>query len=205
MKIPIKNYPTGGTDITLSLNPQIEAKAKDLDNIYKINTQTPKINIGTSLFSTAEIRYYTVEGDQIGRGPLPPKVNEETKYWAIIQMTNGTSNISNLHLNTTLPSYVSWTGKSSVSIGNDISFNQNTRQISWNLKNLPANTSEGVYFELSIIPDASMLTTNPIILKNISITGQDSFINQDISKSFGNLDNSLKTDSIGRIKGSIVK
>ncbi|OIO19007.1 MAG: hypothetical protein AUJ23_02600 [Candidatus Magasanikbacteria bacterium CG1_02_32_51] len=205
LKIPIKNYPTGGTDITLSLNPQIEAKAKDLDNIYKINTQTPKINIGTSLFSTAEIRYYTVEGDQIGRGPLPPKVNEETKYWAIIQMTNGTSNISNLHLNTTLPSYVSWTGKSSVSIGNDISFNQNTRQISWNLKNLPANTSEGVYFELSIIPDASMLTTNPIILKNISITGQDSFINQDISKSFGNLDNSLKTDSIGRIKGSIVK
>ena len=205
LEIPTKDYPTGGTDLTLTLNTQLEAKVKNLANIYKTNFQTNKINIGTSLFSTAEIRYYTTEGDQLGRGPLPPQVGEETKYWAVIQMSNGTSRLDNLHFSATLPSYIIWTGKSSVSLGNDISFEPSTRQVNWNLTSMPANTSGGVYFELSITPDASMLATNPILLKNINISGHDNFIDQDISKPFGNLDNSLKTDNIGRIKGSVVK
>lgn len=202
--IPIKNYPTGGTDLVLTLSPELNAKIKNLESTYKTSSQTEKINIGTSLSSSAEIRYYSIEGDQLGRGPLPPKVGTETKYWAIIQINNGTSRISNLQIKATLPSYVTWTGKSSVSIGNALNFDSNTRQINWSLDNLSANIKEGIYFELSITPDSSMLDTNPIILKNISISGHDNFINQDIYKSLGNLDNSLKTDTIGKAKGSIV-
>ncbi|MDD2656579.1 MAG: hypothetical protein PHQ18_03365 [Patescibacteria group bacterium] len=202
LAVPVKNYPNGGTDLNLSLNAKVEASLNDITTNYKTNFETSKIKIGTSLIANAEIRYYTNEGDQIGRGPLPAKVGEETKYWAIIQITNGTSRVNNINLSATLPSYTKWTGKSSVSLGNDISFDPTTRKISWSLSSLSANDTAGIYFELSLTPDASMLNTNPVILKNININVHDTFIDNDLNKSFASLDNSLKTDSIGQLKGT---
>ncbi|EKE07320.1 MAG: hypothetical protein ACD_18C00120G0006 [uncultured bacterium] len=202
LSVPVKNYPNGGTDLNLSLNAKVEASLNDITTNYKTNFETSKIKIGTSLIANAEIRYYTNEGDQIGRGPLPAKVGEETKYGAIIQITNGTSRVNNINLSATLPSYIKWTGKSSVSLGNDISFDPTTRKISWSLSSLSANDTAGIYFELSITPDASMINTNPVILKNININVHDTFIDNDLNKSFASLDNSLKTDSIGQLKGT---
>jgi len=202
LSVPVKNYPNGGTDLNLSLNAKVEASLNDITTNYKTNFETSKIKIGTSLIANAEIRYYTNEGDQIGRGPLPAKVGEETKYGAIIQITNGTSRVNNINLSATLPSYIKWTGKSSVSLGNDISFDPTTRKISWSLSSLSANDTAGIYFELSLTPDASMIDTNPVILKNININVHDTFIDNDLNKSFASLDNSLKTDSIGQLKGT---
>ncbi|OGH84957.1 MAG: hypothetical protein A2493_01920 [Candidatus Magasanikbacteria bacterium RIFOXYC12_FULL_33_11] len=203
--IPIKTYPSGDEDLTISPEIQVIAHVDNIENNYQTSAQSPKINIGTNIFTTAEIRYYTKEGDQLGRGPLPPLVGEETKYWALIQIKNGTSRISDLHFSAILPSYVSWTGKSSVSTGNDLSFNSQTKQISWDLKNLSANTTAGIYFELSLTPDVSMINSNPIMLKNLAISAQDTFLDTTINKNIATLDNSLQTDPIGKQKGSSVQ
>ena len=72
------------------------------------------------------------------------------------------------------------------------------------MNSLPANFTAGVYFELSITPDSSMLNTNPEMLKNLYVSGNDTFLGTDINKNLGDLDNSLKTDSIGQKKGSQV-
>ncbi|MFA7245316.1 MAG: hypothetical protein WC070_04025 [Candidatus Magasanikbacteria bacterium] len=198
--LPILEYPKGNTDLLLGLNPQIEAQLNDINNVYKTDFETNKIKIGTNIFTTAEIRYFTKEGDQLGRGPLPIKIGEETKYWALIEIQNTTSRISNINFKATLPSYVKWTGKSSVSIGRDLSFDPITRNISWSSERLAANSNAGIYFELSVTPDATMIENNLIMLKNINITGLDSFLNVYLNKNLANLDNSLKTDTIGKNK-----
>lgn len=198
--LPILEYPKGNTDLLFSLNPQIEAELNDLNNIYKTDFETNKIKIGSNIFTTAEIRYFTKEGDQLGRGPLPLKIGEETKYWALIEIQNTTSRISNINFKATLPSYVKWTGKSSVSLGRDLSFDPITRNISWSSERLAANSTAGIYFELSVTPDATTLDNNLIMLKNINITGLDSFLNIYLNKNLPNLDNSLKTDTIGQNK-----
>lgn len=205
LKIPIVYNPQGETDLTLILHPEFSAQLPQSTDTYKTSTQSSPLAIGTQVFLNAELRYYTKEGDQLGRGPLPPEVGNETKYWAIIQINNTTSRIENLKFSATLPSYAIWTGKTSVSHGNDVTFNPATKQVSWSLQNLPAYSNAGLYFELSLIPSTDMAGTNPIMLQNISISATDGYIDVPISRSATNIDNSLKHDPIGSVKGTLIQ
>ena len=50
-----------------------------------------ELPVATEVAMQNSIRYYTEEGDQLGRGPLPPQVGETTKYWVFVQITNTTN------------------------------------------------------------------------------------------------------------------
>ena len=203
--VPIKYSPTGGTDLELFLSPTISGNVPGLSKaLYETSTDSSRIAIGTQLLFNTELRYYTNEGDQLGRGPLPLQVGKETKYWAMAQITNSTSRADNIVFSAKLPNYVSWTGKTSVTHGAQISFNSANRRVSWSLSSLPEHTTAGVYFELAITPISSRIGTSPILLENISISGQDGYIGVPIAHSSTNLDTSIPTDTIGKQKGVIV-
>jgi len=204
--IPIKYWPQGGTDLKLTLSPQVKSQIANIPkSSYENTTETSALNIGTQLDLTAEIRYYTNEGDQLGRGPLPPQVGKETKYWAMLTLSNSTSKISGLNFTATLPNYITWTGKSSVSHGQDVHYNANSKQVSWSLNSLPAHATAGIYFELSLTPSANQAETSPILLENIQASAHDTYIDIAINKSSPNLDISLSSDTIGQAKGTKVQ
>ncbi len=201
INIPINYIPQGDKDITLSLNPKIGGLLRNTESIYQIETQTNKIKIGTALNLDAETRYYTDDGDQLGRGPLPPRVGKETKYWALIKITNTTSNVTNAKLIATLPDYVRWTGKTSVSEGNDIQYDETNKTISWSISKFLPHSDAGVYFEVAITPTVQQINTSPILVKNIILSGHDEFTDADIIKTHANLDSSLPTDAMAQQKG----
>ncbi|HAT03346.1 MAG TPA: hypothetical protein DCS29_01025 [Candidatus Magasanikbacteria bacterium] len=204
--VPIVQTPQNGTDIILNLTPEIYAHVSGVEHAtYTTQTQSPKLAIGTQILLNSQLRYYTNEGDQLGRGPLPPQVGKETKYWAMIQMTNTTSRIENLMFKAQLPSYATWTGKTSVTHGSDVSYNPQTRQISWSLSNLGAHTTAGIYFELAFTPIESQQNTSPVLLQNISLNAQDGYIQVPIYKTSNNLDISIPADTIGKEKGTVVE
>ncbi|PLX28252.1 hypothetical protein C0581_02860 [Candidatus Parcubacteria bacterium] len=204
--VPIKYSPTGGTDLELFLSPDILGYVSGLSKAqYKTSVESSHIAIGTQLLVTNELRYYTNEGDQLGRGPLPLQVGKETKYWAMAQITNTTSRVENVSYSASLPSHVSWTGKTSVTHGADVSYNPATRVVSWSLSGLPAHTTAGIYFELSITPSDSQRGTSPILLQNMSLSTTDSYIGTPITRSSPNLDTSIPTDTIGKQKGILVQ
>ncbi|MBI5254583.1 hypothetical protein HY932_02270, partial [Candidatus Falkowbacteria bacterium] len=145
ISIPISYAPQGGEDVTLSLNPKISGIVKNTDSTYQIETQTNRIKIGTALNLDAEARYYTNDGDQLGRGPLPPRIGKETKYWALFKITNTTSNVTNVKLTATLPDYVRWTGKTSVSEGNAIQYDEINKAISWSVSKFLPHSDAGIY------------------------------------------------------------
>ena len=154
---------------------------------------------------TGETRYYTDEGDQLGRGSLPPKVGKETKYWVLLNISNTTSKFEKIELSAQLPNYVSWTGKTSVSHGRDVSYNESSHKITWSTPYLSPYERAGVYVELAITPAGAQLGTTPVILQNITISGYDSYIDKKLSKKIDNLDISLEFDEIGRSKSFIVE
>ena len=203
IQLAIKNKPEGGTDLNFSQGINWQSGVGEIkDSLYqKSDSVSPNLKIGTSIVGTPELRYYTFEGDQLGRGPLPPQVGTETKYWVFIPINNGTSKISNLKLTAELPMFVNWTGKSSVSFGNNPVYDTNKRQVSWTLNSLNAHTTAGVYFELGFIPADSQVGTTPILIKNINFSAEDTYLETTINKNFGDLDISLKNDALGQSKG----
>ncbi|MBT7228201.1 hypothetical protein HN859_01675 [Candidatus Parcubacteria bacterium] len=206
LDIPITYFPQGGTDILLSLSPRFVSDIKDIPNKkYETTTESPIIKVGTQLLFNPEIRYYTDEGDQLGRGPLPPEVNRETKYWALLNITNGTSKVSNLKLSGKLSPHAVWTGKSSVSHGADVNYNETTKIFAWELNSLSPHQRAGVYFEMSFIPTNGQVGTQPILIEETHISATDLYINKNITKHDINLDISLIKDGIGQAKGNEVK
>ncbi|MFA6427556.1 MAG: hypothetical protein WCW16_03885 [Candidatus Magasanikbacteria bacterium] len=202
--IPIRSAPQGGNDITLSISPHVSATVADTTSLYSIATETSRISIGTQLTMQAEARYYTNEGDQLGRGPLPPEVGKETRYGIITSIFNSTSGINDLVYTAKLPDYVRWTGVTSVSHGSQLTYNAQTRTVSWRLPSLPAYNTAQVYFELGLTPTENQRGTSPILVQNISLAGSDSFIKKDLTRSLGSVDISLGNDEIAKEKGTLV-
>ncbi len=202
--IPVKSSPQG-TDITLDLNTSITAEVQDIPSgRYQTTVDPEALPVGTNIHMNTELRYFTDEGDQLGRGPLPPVVGKETKYWALIQITNASSDIQDVQFRATLPSYVSWTGRTSVSHGKDITFDTKNRTVLWSANQVAAHTAVGLYIELALTPEAGMAGTSPTLLKDMTVVGKDAFIHQSVTASSRALDISIPTDEIGRQRGTTV-
>ncbi len=155
-------------------------------------------------FSGAEARYYTDEGDQLGRGPLPPKIGKETKYWIFVKITNTSNAIEDVQFSTSLPEGVTFTGKQSTTIGPQLKYNNNNRSVSWQYESLPANSQTGLYFEVAVTPKNSQLGQNLQLTNAIQFTATDKFINKKIELSQSSINNILDKNDGGYSLGSKV-
>ncbi len=127
-------------------------------------------------FSNVEARYYTDEGDQLGRGPLPPKVDKTTKYWVFVKILNTSNIINDAVFRTSLPEGVEFTGKQSTTIGPQLKYNPTDHSISWSYYTLPANSKTGLYFEVSVTPNSSQVGQNIRLTNSLSFSATDEFI-----------------------------
>lgn len=103
----------------------------------------------------AEARYYTDIGDQIGIGPLPPRVGEKTTYWIVWTVGPTESDMTQLVMKTVLPSTVRATGKfASAARG---VFQTDGRSVTWSVLAFPATGGESVSFafEVELTPTES--------------------------------------------------
>lgn len=156
-------------------------------------------------FSNIETRYYTSEGDQLGRGPLPPQVDKTTKYWIFVKINNTTNAINDAIFNTSLPEGVEFTGKQSTSIGPQIDYDASTRAISWKYNTLPANSQTGLYFEVEVTPTTSQIGQNILLTNSLQFSATDDFTNKKFEFSHQPLNNILKSNDAGQKFGSKVR
>ncbi len=198
IEVPIRIAPSGGTDLLLRLSPTVSADAPGGTAPIRAVTESPTVSVGTALRMRTESRYYTNEGDQLGRGPLPPTVGKETKYWALVTIENTTSRVTNAMFSATLGPGINWTGRTSVSLGNEPTYNATTNQVRWSWANIPANQTVGIYMELAITPTTGTIGTVPTLLEDISITATDDFIGGSVSA----FDASLPADLVNDARGS---
>jgi len=163
------------------------------------------INLATQINWHIKPVYYTDEGDQLGRGPLPPVVGENTKYWIFVEINNGLNPIENNYFSAQLGDGIKFTGKESVTIGSKFTYNDSNNTISWSHPSIPANSTVGLYFEISATPNASQAGKNIILIKNAEYGAKDNEVNKQINLKYGQIDNTLsKTDRGSEYKPQVL-
>lgn len=155
-------------------------------------------------FSTIEARYYTPEGDQLGRGPLPPQVGKTTKYWIFVRIFNTSNGLKEAEFKTSLPAGVEFSGKQSTTIGPQLIYNQANRSISWQYYELPPNSHTGLYFEVTVTPNASQVDKNIQLTNTLTFSATDEFVDKKLNLSHGPVFNVLKANDDGAAMGSKV-
>lgn len=194
------------TNAYLEIIPTIEGNINEViqQNFTQEGART-RIPLATEVILNAEARYYTEEGDQLGRGPLPPKVVKTTKYWIFIKIFNTSNPLRDATFSAMLPTGgVEHTGKQSVTIGPQIQYDSKTRKLSWSYDSLPANSQTGLYFEVAVTPNASQLGQNILLVKDIQFSTTDDFVKKDFNLRIPLITNVLNKNDRGYLVGSQV-
>ncbi len=191
----------------LEIYPVVKAQAGQTSG-QEFNEEGARIRIPLATevdFSNIETRYYTSEGDQLGRGPLPPQVGKTTKYWIFVKILNTTNAINDAVFGTSLPEGIEFTGKQSASIGPQLDYNSASRVISWKYNTLPANSQTGLYFEVAVTPTASQIGQNFLLTNSLQFSATDDYTNKKFDFSHPALNNVLNLNDSGHGLGSKVR
>jgi len=204
IKVKTKNYVFGSSDF--NLQTILISNNNFNGNNVEIESTPSVIKLNSNLAVQVYPMYYAPTGDQLGRGPLPPKVGEATKYWVFAKLINDISPVENVVLTMDLPLNVSWSNRSNVPVGDPLIYDPNSRTISWKVTKLPVKPSNiGFAFEVSLIPGTNQIGQYPVLIQDIRISGRDERTGSLIERNLGNITSKLIQDTKGKTKDGIVR
>ncbi len=173
----LRGTPPGNPTVTLLLN----FKGKRLsDGRVASNVETSlekKIKVN-SVVQFSNNLYYNSDAIP-NRGPIPPKVGQETTYTVIWSIINSFNDLRNAEVRATLPAYVKW--KSQISPANEnVRFDADNGELVWSVGSVSAgvgysNPPREVNFQISITPSLSQVDQSPILVSKPTFTAEDSF------------------------------
>lgn len=130
-------------------------------------------------------------------GPLPPKAESETRYGVTWTISNTINNVNQAQAKAILPFYITWIGLKEGSREN-ISYNATTHEVIWNIGTVNSNTGFGSNKEASFIvaikPSISQVGSVPQLMKDVYLSGIDSFTGTLIKSSYGPITTLLTND-----------
>lgn len=166
------------------------------------------LKITSPLILETFARYTSPQGDQIGRGSVPPTVGEETKYWVFMTVRGTSNDLENVQMEAELGSRVSFTGKQSISYGEHLSYEASENVITWSIGNLPAtlsgDTVVSVAFEVALLPETSMVGTTPILLASPLISARDTWTGAFVTARGATITTDLPHDQLAAGLGEVV-
>ena len=174
----------------LSFDVSINGRQPSLGSTYtEVNNFAKKIVKIISNFQIASSASYK-------SGTFPPKAESETDYDITWTLSNSTNSISQAVARSVLPLYVKWVGSSSPR--ENVTYNEVTREVVWNIGSVRANTG-GTYnreavFTLALNPSTSQIGSVPQLMKEIYLSGTDDFTGTLISNKSLPLNTTLSSD-----------
>ncbi len=179
---PVALGANGGRDIK---NPEIDLevnvrarRASDINVPQDITTFASRtVKFETSLLLSAAGMYAT--GPFTNTGPLPPTADKETTYTIALSARNSSNDVSNASVTTTLPIYVKWLGAISPP-GENVTYDQASNQVTWNIGRMPAGGSRSVDFQISFLPSLSQLRQTPSLTGPLVLSATDDFTNTQV-------------------------
>lgn len=175
--------------------------------VFQLESSLVKLRIKTDLSFKVAARYYDDESVAIGRGPLPPVVNQETSYWIFWSLFNTTNPLKDILVETQLPTGVNFSGKIKTSVGR-LDFNQDEKKVTWLVDQL-STYQGGPYslieagFEVTINPDRDQVGQILSLTKTSFLEAFDDFTKDLIFQELEPVDTNLAGDPRGAGKGSV--
>lgn len=214
-KIRVKSNitPTKESDKNYSIISRVRGVSGSITDLggnaleVESNSITTKIN--TRLDLITEGRYYDDEYIKVGSGPVPPQVGQTTNYRIYWYLTNTSNEVKNVKVKTTLSKNIIWTGKSSVSAGQNLIFDPNTREVIWEINRVPPHTGQlfaglEASFEVSATPNQEDLGLLLILTNKAELTATDDFTGAALAKSGEIITSELANDPQAKGKGIVV-
>ncbi|MBI5729111.1 MAG: hypothetical protein HY983_02640 [Candidatus Magasanikbacteria bacterium] len=190
---------------SFALTPTFVGEAAEVPGqLFTEAGEAVRIPLATEVNLKSEVRYYTDDGDQLGRGPLPPTAGGTTKYWILIQFTNAANPLRDAALSIVLPAGVEFTGKQSVTIGPELAYNATSKIVSWRYRLIPARSQTGLYFEVAARPTPDQIGKNLILAKDIILNATDDVVGKNFKLTQPPLTNVLGPTDRGSSSGATV-
>ena len=165
------------------------------------STITRTIKVATDL--QVEVRGVRSTGPFTNTGPLPPQVDTESTYTILLSASNTVNSVASGIVRMTLPSYVRYTGKTSG--GGTITYNQTTREVVWNIGDIPSGAGSEAAFQVALLPSISQRGTSPVLVGGAQITGFDRFVQEEVTGTFSAINTQISSDPAYTISDGAVQ
>ncbi len=165
-------------------------------------TNSVKVNVNSYIdFQTNKAFYYRTSSDfPENRGPIPPKVNEETTYVIHWVLESGSNDLKNIEISDVLLSGVKYENSYFVSKGS-FEYDQINRKILWKIPKIESFTGSisqkeviECWFQVSIEPTISDIGQIIYLDNGPKITSIDEFTGEIISKNGNSQNTSIPED-----------
>ncbi len=191
-----------GSRTNLITNPSIDlalaAKANRISETNVPEEVDSSINKNVLISSNVALSGQLVRttGPFPNTGPVPPKAEQETTYTVMWTVYNTSSTLDGVQVGAILPPYVKWLGATSPQSA-DITYNSNTRQVTWNIGNVSAyatNGSEQVAFQIGVTPGVDLVGQAPITVANATLVARDDFTGEVLTSNIQSMSTRFSTD-----------
>lgn len=197
------NVTNKGKGVAYVLTPEL-ILAEDDGGVPTARIVGPSLTleIAGELRMTSSARYFTPEGDQVGRGPLPPRVGQTTKYWVTWDAQNILRNVDRVTVQAALPDGVEWTERMTATDGEGPAFDVASRTVRWAIGKLERAMSAS--FELALIPSAEQVGSFVPLLGETKMQGVDD-LGIELTATVPAVTTELLGDERARGKGRVVQ
>ncbi|MEK7642896.1 MAG: hypothetical protein AAB372_00365 [Patescibacteria group bacterium] len=168
------------------------------EKAYKVATRARFVQNG----------YYFGQSIQ-NTGPLPPRVGLETTYTVVWSIANAYSDLKNVEVKATLPSYVSW--KNVVVPSQErLQYKQTTGELVWLPGTIPAGTGyvnqpREVTFQIGIKPSLPQVDSTPQLISAASFRAEDSFTGRLFLQPTNQINTDIGNDPEAVVNGAAVR
>jgi hypothetical protein len=123
-------------------------------------------------------------------GSLPPKAETITTYLVTWTLSNTTNSVNQANVSAMLPIYSDWVGFVAGTKEN-ITYNKENREINWKIGSVLPGTgmdsNREVSFIVSFKPSLSQVGQAPVLVRDIILTGNDSYSGSQVGNTRSNL------------------
>jgi hypothetical protein len=144
-----------------------------------------------SIVELTTVAVHTI-GPFSNNGPTPPVAERVTEYTFQFSLQNGSNDITDGVLTTTLPPYITWLNV--VTAGDEVTYSPSTREMKWNIGDVSANAVVDAAVQVSFLPSLSQIGTTPTILETQRFKATDRFTGSLLRADSSALTTSLFTD-----------
>jgi hypothetical protein len=196
-------YFTAKNQASRTIHWQAQAEYTVSGQLLKTAANLPDINLAVP-FSIKDEAYYTsLQGDQLGAGPIPPVAGLPTSYW-IFWSASSTANFKNIVVSARLPKGVELGSGRSLLAG-DFNYSTSTRQLIWRVQDLQGGSdSYRVGFEVRIVPTSQQVGTILPLLDILQYYGVDSLTGDPVSGQIKPVTTNLDNDRFNAGQGQVV-
>lgn len=157
----------------LTLNTDVQARRVSEDRATEVLTGTAATTIKVATVPTVQGEAGHNNGIFTDTGPIPPRVGVPTTYTMSLMLQNGSNDITDAVITTSLPQYVEWQDETAGA--GEVRYNETNRVVEWDIGSLEAGAATFASFQVSFEPRVTQVGESPVLMGEQRVRATDQF------------------------------